>query len=117
VRLSILLLVAAAGTSLASESDALAISAAIQARHLPYGTIIDPVYAAPDSDQISSYTRCGDSALWTGHYLAAEAFRYKVTGSQDAFANIQAAIAGIKSLADVTGNNLLARCIVPLNSP
>jgi uncharacterized protein (TIGR03437 family) len=108
---------AVAGTSIASESDALAISNAIQARHLPYGTIIDPVYAAPDSDQIVSYTRCGDSALWTGHYLAAEAFRYKVTGSQDAFANIKAAIAGLKSLADVTGNNLLARCIVPLNSP
>jgi uncharacterized protein (TIGR03437 family) len=107
----------AASTAIASESDALAISSAIQARHLPYGTIIDPVYAAPDSDQIVSYTRCGDSALWTGHYLAAEAFRYKVTGSQDAFTNIQAAIAGIKSLADVTGNNLLARCIVPLDSP
>src|SRR5580700_1943077 len=90
---------AVAGTSIASESDALAISSAIQARHLPYGTIIDPVYAAPDSDQIVSYTRCGDSALWTGHYLAAEAFRYKVTGSQDAFTNIQ------------------ARCIVPLDSP
>jgi uncharacterized protein (TIGR03437 family) len=113
----ILLLFAAAATSFASEADALAISAAIQARHLPYGTIIDPVYAAADSDQIVSYTRCGDSALWTGHYLAAEAFRYKVTGSQDAFANIKAAIAGIKSLADVTGNNLLARCIVPLGSP
>ena len=112
-----LFLFTATATCLASEADALAISTVIQARHLPYGTIIDPVYAAPDSDQIVSYTRCGDSALWTGHYLAAEAFRYKVTGSQDAFANIKAAIAGLKSLADVTGNNLLARCIVPLNSP
>jgi len=116
VRLLFLFL-AATATCLASESDALAISTTIQARHLPYGTIIDPVYAAPDSDQIVSYTRCGDSALWTGHYLAAEAFRYKVTGSPDAFTNIKAAIAGIKSLVDVTGNNLLARCIVPLNSP
>src|SRR5262249_14329254 len=26
-------------------------------------------------------------------------------------------IAGIKSLADVTGTNLLARCLVPINSP
>ena len=113
----LLLLLLTTRASFAAESDALAISTAIQARHLPYGTILDPVYAAPDSDQIASYTRCGDSAIWTGHYLAAEAFRYKVTGSQDAFANIKAAIAGLKSLADVTGNNLLARCIVPLNSP
>jgi uncharacterized protein (TIGR03437 family) len=112
-----LLLLVAAGSAIASEADAIAISDAIQARHLPYGSILDPAYADPDSDQIVSYTRCGDSALWTGHYLAAEAFRYKVTGSQDAFANIKAAIAGIKSLADVTGNNLLARCIVPLDSP
>jgi uncharacterized protein (TIGR03437 family) len=113
----VLLLFAAVVPAIASESDAVAISSAIQARHLPYGTIIDPVYATPDSNQIVSYTRCADSAIWTGHYLAAEAFRYKVTGSQDAFANITAAIAGIKSLVDVTGNNLLARCIVPLDSP
>jgi uncharacterized protein (TIGR03437 family) len=112
-----LLLFATASAAVASESDALAISSAIQARHLPFGTILDPVYAAPDSDEIVGYSRCGDSALWTGHYLAAEAFRYKVTGSQDAFANIQAAIAGIKSLADVTGNNLLARCIIAMDSP
>lgn len=118
LRLSIpLLLVAAAGVALASESDALAISSAIQARHVPFGTIIDPVYAAPDSDQIVSYRRCGDSALWTGHYLAAEAFRYKVTGSAEALANIKTAIAGLKSLADVTSNNLLARCIIDKNSP
>ena len=101
----------------AAESDALAISANIQARHIPYGTVIDPVFTSTTSDQITGYTRCGDSALWTGHYLAAEAFRYKVTQSADALANAQKAIAGLKSLVDVTGNNLLARCIVPLDSP
>src|SRR5579862_3409988 len=91
-------LLATACVSFASEADALAILGRIQATHLPYGTIIDPVYAAPDSNQIVSYSRCADSAIWTGHYLAAEAFRYKVTGAADAFANIQAAIAGIQSL-------------------
>src|SRR5260370_30577397 len=111
------LLFTAVGAALASESDAVAISATIQARHVPFGTILDPVYASPDSNDIVSYRRCGDSALWTGHYLAAEAFRYKVTGSPEAFANIKTAIAGLKSLADVTSNNLLARCIVDKNSP
>ena len=100
----------------AAESDALAISANIQAKHFPWNGIIDPVYASATSNQIVGYTRCGDSALWTGHYLAAEAFRYKVTGAADAFTNVQKAIAGIKALVDVTGNNLLARCLVPLNS-
>src|SRR5215467_7890680 len=102
---------------LAAESDALAISANIQARHAPFGTILDPVFAAPDSDdQITGYTRCGDSAIWTGHYLAAEAFRYKVTHSPDALANAKSALAGLTLLTDVTGTDLLARCAVPVQS-
>ena len=101
----------------ATEANALAISANIQATHVPYGTILDPIFAGPASNQIVGYTRCGDSAIWTGHYLAAEAFRYQVTQSPDALSNVNKAIAGIKSLLDVTGTNLLARCLVPLNSP
>jgi uncharacterized protein (TIGR03437 family) len=110
-------LVLAVSPVCAAEGDALAIDANIQARHLPYGTILDPIFTLTDSDQIASYTRCGDSALWTGHYLAAEAFRYKVTQAPDALTNVKQAIAGLKSLADVTGTNLLARCLVPINSP
>src|SRR5664279_417933 len=95
----------------ASEPDALAISANIQARHMPFATLLDPIYAAPTSGQIVGYSRCGDSALWTGAYLAAESFRYKVTQSPDALDNVKFALAGLKSLADVTGDNRLARCI------
>ncbi len=101
----------------AAESDALAILANIQTRHLPFGTILDPIFASPASNQIVGYTRCGDSAIWTGHYLAAEAFRYQVTQAADALTNVKSAIAGIQSLVDVTGTGLLARCAVPLNSP
>jgi uncharacterized protein (TIGR03437 family) len=101
----------------AAEADAVAISANIQAHHLPFGTILDPIFASASSNQIVGYTRCGDSATWTGHYLAAEAFRYKVTQAPDALTNVKNAIAGIKSLADVTGTNLLARCLVTMNSP
>src|SRR5262249_18263233 len=35
----------------------------------------------------------------------------------DALANVKSAIAGIQSLLDVTGTNLLARCLVPIDSP
>lgn len=101
----------------AAETGAVAISANIQAKHLPFGTVLDPMYASPTSTQIVGYTRCGDSALWTGNYLAAEAFRYRVTGSSDALANVKSAIAGIKSLVDVTGTDVLARCLVPQSSP
>ena len=113
----LLLLTSALVPAAASEADALAISRNIRARHMPYGTLLDPIFAGANSDQVISYTRCGESAIWTGHYLAAEAFRYQVTRSAEALANVQAAVAGIKSLSDVTGTNLLARCLVPLNSP
>ena len=101
----------------AAESDALAISANIQARHFPFGTVLDPMFASPDSNQVTGYTRCGDSALWTGAYLAAEAFRYKVTHAPEALDNVKKAIMGLRVLADVTGTNLLARCFYPANSP
>lgn len=101
----------------AGEVDALAISASIQARHLPFGAILDPIYDSATSTQIIGYTRCGDSALWTGAYLAAEAFRYKVTQSTNALNNVKAALAGLKGLADVTGDNRLARCMAPASSP
>lgn len=84
---------------------------------MPFGTILDPVFASPTSDQIVGYSRCGDSALWTGAYLAAESFRYKITASPDALANVKSALAGLQSLVDVTGDNRLARCIVTANSP
>jgi hypothetical protein len=99
------------------EVHARMLSANIQARHLPFGTILDPIFAAPNSNDIIGYTRCGDSAIWTGHYLAAESYRYKVTGSADALANAQKALAGLQSLVDVTGTDLLARCLVPMSSP
>src|SRR4051794_12681247 len=101
----------------ASEADALAISANIQARHMPFGTLLDPIYASITSDQIVGYTRCGDSALWTGAYLAAESFRYKVTQSADALKNVKSALAGLTGLSQVTGDNRLARCMVLASSP
>src|ERR1035441_4447786 len=72
VRIPMAILVAAAmlagGPARAAEADAVAISAGIQGRHVPFGTIRDPIYATPASNQIVGYTRCGDSALWTGAF-------------------------------------------------
>jgi uncharacterized protein (TIGR03437 family) len=100
-----------------AESDALSISAQIQASHLPFGTILDPFYASSTSPEITGYTRCGDSAIWTGHYLAAEVFRYRVTRSADALANATRALTALDGLVAITGNNSLARCRIPLESP
>jgi hypothetical protein len=98
------------------QSDALSIDAVIQSRHLPFGGILDPIFSSSTSQTITGYTRCGDSALWTGHYLAAEAYRYKVSGDPVALSNAQAALAYLKTLVDVTGTDVLARCVVPINS-
>jgi hypothetical protein len=100
-----------------SEAAALAISANIRATHMPFGSILDPVYAAPANNVITGYTHCGDSALWTGAYLAAEAFRYSVTRSPDALASVKAALSGLQALSAVTGDNRLARCMFFWNSP
>jgi len=120
VRLTLTLMVAfsftVGGRAYGSESDAVFISNNIQQRHLPYGTILDPVFASPESDQIVGYARAGDSAIWTGHYLAAESFRYRVTGSPEALENVRRAIAGIRALIDITGSNLLARSLFPVDS-
>jgi hypothetical protein len=100
------------------EQRALRISREILTRHLPFGTVIDPMYTAPDSSQIQTYTRCGDSAIWTGHWLAAESFRYAVNPTPSALAAVKTALSGIQSLVDVTGShNLLARCILDPSSP
>lgn len=101
----------------AAEKDALAIDATLQARHVPYGTVMNPIFAQGSPGTIVDYTRCGDSALWTGHYLAAEAFRYKVTGSADALANLQGALNGLTQLVNITGSDVLARCAIPADSP
>lgn len=101
----------------AGDAEAIAISANIQARHLPWGTIVDPFYASATSDTITGYTRCGDSAIWTGHYLAAESFRYAVTRSPAALSAATAAIENLRALVTVTGTGLLARCRIAVGSP
>jgi hypothetical protein len=104
-----------------SSDDPARISANIQQFHMPYGTVLDPVFASSDPNssdysRIVGYARAGDSAIWTGHYLAAEAFRYRVTRSADALENAWRALRGIRSLLDITGNDALARCLLPANS-
>ena len=71
-----------------------------------------------------------DSAIWTGHYLAAEAFRYAATDSQEALARVREVLGGIQRLFDVTtdaavkngqrvavqGRGLFARSALPMDS-
>jgi uncharacterized protein (TIGR03437 family) len=107
----LLLIPAAVSPAPAAEADALAIEANIVANHLPFGGIIDPYYASPTGTTITGYTRCADSALWTGAFLAAESYHYAVEPSPAVLTNVKNAIAAIQGLVDVTGHNQLARCM------
>lgn len=117
VRALLHLAVASLFPALAAEADALAIGARIQARAVPYGSILSPIFKDATSSEIAGYSRCGDSAIWTGHYIAAEAYHYAATKSPVALDNLRRAIDGVKFLFDVTGNDTLARCAFPADSP
>ena len=116
---------AASATPTPSQADADAIAANIVALHMPYGTLADPGFASadstsPDFTTVVSYNRTGDGAIWTGHYLAAQAFRYAVTQSADALDAVRSALNGVQSLVDVTSPldpDILARSWVPQSSP
>ncbi len=99
----------------ASERDALAIESTLLARHLPFGTVLNPIFSQ-DHTQIVGYTRCGDAALFTGLYMAAEAFRARARADAGALQNVRTALAGLNLIVDITGQDLLARCAVPVDS-
>ena len=89
----------------------------LEDRHLPHGTILDPIFVTPQSEKVDRYTRGGDSAIWTGHYLAAQTYRFVVTRSPEALAQVRSTIRSMRRLIDVTGVNLLARLWLPADSP
>jgi len=102
------------------EKAALTVSDEIQTVHTPYGTVVttyfdDPIYGQGNPDHYEGY---GDSAIWTGHYLAGESFRYATTKDPKAQANAARAIAAIQDLLDVEqpGGGHLARCLVPASA-
>jgi hypothetical protein len=113
--LAFLMLTGILAAATPEEDLAVNLTATVTERHLPFGTILDPIYDS--NNAIVGYTRCGDSALWTAHFLAAESFRYSVTRSDAALQNVRAALNGMRALVDVTGRDLLARCLVPEASP
>jgi hypothetical protein len=69
---------------------------------MPYNVIIDPVFATPwvrrwSAIAVEATPPFGQDITWL------QAFRYKVTNSPEAISNLRQALAGIRSLVDVTG--------------
>jgi hypothetical protein len=103
---------------LATLSDS--ISDEIQAHHLPFGTLLGVEFDQPGHGNgvPVGYRTYGDSTIWTGHYLRAEALRYDLTGDARALAGAERALKGFEGCLDVSSvDGRLSRCIVPASSP
>ncbi len=86
--------------------------------HLPAGTMADSRFATTSYKKVIAYHGAGDSAIWTGTYLAGEALRLKVTRSPDAKKNVEALVEAIHRLFEVTGHpGFMARYTAPINHP
>jgi hypothetical protein len=102
-------------------AQAEAISDEIQRVHLPFGTIVGTRFDQPGVGQgsVVAYQDYGDSAIWTGSYLASEVLRYEQTGDPRALAGASRALDGLNACLDIAGpqGGLLGRCVIPLSSP
>lgn len=84
---------------------------AAAAKHMPHGAALSfdyrtrsPDLRAHDPGRAEDYTYGGDedSAIWTGHYLAAESLRYAATHDAAALIRVKAALEGLRRLFWVT---------------
>ncbi|MBI4615034.1 MAG: hypothetical protein HY720_15585 [Planctomycetes bacterium] len=96
------------------------IDSTIQRDLLPYGTLLVATYSSPNPGEgtVTAYHDFGDSAIWTGHYLMSQCFRFRATGDARAKAGATRALGGIDDLFAVTGGDgVLARAVAPASSP
>lgn len=100
--------------------------------NMPHGPVLSAFMDTPQTDtwlegyrrggignlgSVVDYEAGGDSAIWTGHTLAAEAFRYGVTGESLALDSVGHLLKGVGALLDVNGGSgLLARNAAPERS-
>ena len=75
------------------------LDALVPAQHLGDG-LLRTIRQRPDGDTMDHQPSTG---LWTGMYLASQAFRYAVTGDPEAQDNAAVAVAALHDLAAVTG--------------
>jgi hypothetical protein len=121
------------GVATPFEDVARNVDAKILANHLPQGTIHNTRMDVADmsswldayrngglgnAGRVTSHASAGDSAIWTGHFLAAQAFRYASSNSDPvALAGVKKSLAGIGKLFEVNGDTgLLARDAAPTSS-
>jgi hypothetical protein len=75
----------------------------IQARHNRWGLTADSELRSPGDVSTNQMVSSDNDGLWTAMYVAAESFRYKVTGAEDARAHARAGMRAIVRLESITG--------------
>src|SRR5262249_20495106 len=75
----------------------------IRARHVRWGLTADSQLRVPGDLSTNQMVSTDNDGLWTAIYVAAECFRYKVTGEADARANARQGMEAILRLEEITG--------------
>jgi hypothetical protein len=103
------------------EPLAVGVSEEIQRHHIPHKNLFPAVFDQPDfGGQVVDYRHFGDSALWSGGYLASEAYRYDLTADPRALTGGGKVLSGLDLISRVVGppyEGLLARAALPVSSP
>ncbi len=86
--------------------------------NLPHGAVANTHYTDSSLEELSFHADLGDSALWTGSLLAAEAWRAEATGSPAAAARMATLVETLHRDFAITGHpGYLARFAAPAGSP
>ncbi|HUF68855.1 MAG TPA: hypothetical protein VMM79_09465 [Longimicrobiales bacterium] len=75
----------------------------VQARHNRWGLTASSQLRVPGDVSTSQMVSSDNDGLWTAMYVAAECFRYKVTGEADARENARRGMQAIMRLESITG--------------
>lgn len=75
----------------------------LRARHVRWGLTADSRLRTPGDLSTSQLVSTDNDGLWTAMYVAAESFRYKVTGAADARANARQGMDALIRLESMSG--------------
>ena len=75
----------------------------VQARHNRWGQTADSQLRVPGDLSTNLMVSSDNDGLWTAMYVAAECFRYKVTGAADAAANARVGMQALMRMEEITG--------------
>lgn len=89
-----------------------------QAFHSVNGIIWKGIFADPEDEHPSLYGTGGDSAIFTGFYLAASVYRFLITRQEADLDIVFQTVRGLHILTHVSGiPGVIARCAFPADQP